>query len=137
MQSAVKARAALWFLECYEVLPAEKTVTDLSDEDAKAVEILETLRDSVDAIPPSLIKAAEELRAAGARKIRRDFGTRHSSSRLRFFPDQLYRVRRSSEPNCATRSLCLRTGRYLPPHGQAPKRDEIAPYACVPPADDR
>ena len=54
--------AALWFLARYEVLPDGKNVTDLSDEDAKAVEILETLLNSVDAIPPSLIKATEELR---------------------------------------------------------------------------
>jgi hypothetical protein len=57
--------AVLWFLERYEVLPDERTVTDLSDEDAKAVETLQTLRDSVDAIPESLISATEELRAAG------------------------------------------------------------------------
>jgi hypothetical protein len=31
--------AALWLLERYEVMPDEKTATDLSDEDEKAVEI--------------------------------------------------------------------------------------------------
>jgi hypothetical protein len=44
--------AALWFLEQYEVLSDEQSVTDLSDQDSKAVEILNTLRDTVDAIPP-------------------------------------------------------------------------------------
>jgi hypothetical protein len=54
--------AVVGFLERYEVLPDEENITELSDEDAKAVEVLEALRDSVDAIPPSLIKATEELR---------------------------------------------------------------------------
>jgi hypothetical protein len=54
--------AVLWFLERYEVMPDEETATDLSDEDAKAVEVLKALHDSVDAIPPPLIKATEELR---------------------------------------------------------------------------
>jgi hypothetical protein len=56
--------AALWFLEQYEVLPDGQSVTDLSDQDAKAVEILNTLRDTVDDIPPLLIEATETLRDA-------------------------------------------------------------------------
>jgi hypothetical protein len=54
--------AALWFLEQYEVLPDGESVTDLSDEDAKAVELLNALRDTVDAIPPLLIETTETLR---------------------------------------------------------------------------
>jgi hypothetical protein len=57
--------AMFWFLEQYEVLPDGQTVTDLSEENAKAVDILEMLGNTVDAIPPSLIKATETLRDAG------------------------------------------------------------------------
>jgi hypothetical protein len=46
----------------YEVLSDGPTITDLSEDDAKAVDILEMLGDTVDAIPPSLIKEAEALR---------------------------------------------------------------------------
>jgi hypothetical protein len=56
--------AVLWFLERYEVLPDEENITELSDEDAKAVEVLRALCESVDAIPAPLIKATEELRDA-------------------------------------------------------------------------
>ena len=56
--------AVIWFLERYEVLPDEQSVTDLSDEDSKAVELLKTLSDTVDAIPPPLIEASETLRNA-------------------------------------------------------------------------
>jgi hypothetical protein len=56
--------AIIWFLEQYEVLPDGQGVTDLSDQDSKAVELLNTLRDTVDAIPPSLIEATETLRDA-------------------------------------------------------------------------
>jgi hypothetical protein len=35
-----------------------------SDEDERAIGLFENLRDSVDAIPPSLIQATEELRTA-------------------------------------------------------------------------
>jgi hypothetical protein len=54
--------AMLWFLERYDVLSDGQTVTDLSNEDAKAVELLKTLRSTVDAIPPLLIEATETLR---------------------------------------------------------------------------
>jgi CheY-like chemotaxis protein len=64
--SGLKGRfdlAVLWFRERYEVLP-DLTITDLSDEDVGAIEVLEALRNSVDAIPPSLISVTEELRDA-------------------------------------------------------------------------
>jgi hypothetical protein len=53
--------AALWFLEQYEVQPDGQSVTDLPDQDSKAVELLKTLSETVDAIPPSLIEATETL----------------------------------------------------------------------------
>jgi hypothetical protein len=58
-----------WFHEKCELDPGsllddEHTIVDLTDDEARAVRILETLRDTVDAIPPSLIKATEELRDA-------------------------------------------------------------------------
>jgi hypothetical protein len=56
--------AMLWFLEQYEVMPDGRSATDLSEKDAQAVDILEMLRDTVDAIPPSLIEATETLRDA-------------------------------------------------------------------------
>lgn len=56
--------AIIWFYERYEVLPDGETVTDLSDEDAKAVELLKALLDTVDTIPPTLIEASETLRDA-------------------------------------------------------------------------
>ena len=49
--------AIIWFLEQYEVLPDRQ-----SDQDSKAVELLNTLRDTVDAIPPLLIETTETLR---------------------------------------------------------------------------
>src|SRR6266704_1158307 len=49
-------------LEAYEVLPDGKSFVR-SDEDERAIEVFEALHDSVDAIPPSLITATEELRA--------------------------------------------------------------------------
>ena len=39
-------------------------MVDLTDDEARAIKILETLHDTVDEIPPSLIKATEELRDA-------------------------------------------------------------------------
>jgi hypothetical protein len=56
--------AVIWFYERYEVLLDGETVTDLSDEDTKAVELLKALLDTVDAIPPTLIKATETLQTA-------------------------------------------------------------------------
>ena len=41
-----------------------ESVPDLSNEDAKTVELLKALLDSVDAIPPLLINATETLRDA-------------------------------------------------------------------------
>jgi hypothetical protein len=40
------------------------TIVDLTDDEARAVKIFETLRDTIDAIPPSLIQETEELRDA-------------------------------------------------------------------------
>jgi hypothetical protein len=59
--------AVLWFHEKCELDPNsllddEHTIVDLTDDEARAVKILETLRDTIDAIPPSLIKETEELR---------------------------------------------------------------------------
>jgi hypothetical protein len=56
--------AIIWFYERYEVLPDGQSVTDLSVEDSKAVELLKTLSDTVGAIPPTLIEASEKLRDA-------------------------------------------------------------------------
>jgi hypothetical protein len=53
--------AALWFLERRDVMHGVEA--SLPDKDAKAVKILDILRDSVDIIPPSLIRTAEALRA--------------------------------------------------------------------------
>jgi len=68
----LKARfdsAVLWFHEKCELDPNsllddEHTIVDLTDDEARAMKILETLHDTVDEIPPSLIKATEELRDA-------------------------------------------------------------------------
>ena len=61
--------AVLWFHEKCELDPNssldEQTMVDLTDDEARAVRILEALRNSVDAIPSSVIKTAEELRGAG------------------------------------------------------------------------
>jgi hypothetical protein len=54
--------AAIWFLESNEQMHGLEA--SLPDKEAKAVEILDALRDSVDSIPPSLIRTAEELRTA-------------------------------------------------------------------------
>jgi hypothetical protein len=54
--------AAIWFLERSDVMHGVEA--DLPDEDAKAVDILANLRDSVDAIPPSLIEETDRLRIA-------------------------------------------------------------------------
>jgi hypothetical protein len=60
--------AVYWFHEKCELDPGSlldgQTIVDLSDDEARAVKILETLRDTIDAIPPSLIKETEELRDA-------------------------------------------------------------------------
>jgi hypothetical protein len=56
--------AIIWFYERYEVLPDGQSVTDLSDEDSKAVELFKGLLATVDAIPPALIKSSETLRDA-------------------------------------------------------------------------
>jgi hypothetical protein len=54
--------AIIWFYERNEVMSDGETVTDLSDGDAKAVELLKAFLDTVDAIPPTLIEASEKLR---------------------------------------------------------------------------
>ena len=43
-------------------MPEGESVTDLSDQDSKAVELLKTLSETVDAIRRSLIETAEMLR---------------------------------------------------------------------------
>jgi hypothetical protein len=52
--------AALWFHKKCEPdansLLDEHAIVDLTDDETRAVKILETLRDTIDAIPPSLIK---------------------------------------------------------------------------------
>jgi hypothetical protein len=50
-------------LEAYWVLPDGKSF-ERTDEDENAIEIFKVLLATVDAIPPSLIEAAEELRTA-------------------------------------------------------------------------
>jgi hypothetical protein len=69
--SDVRARldfAVLWFHEMCELDPNSfldgHTIVDLTGEEARAVKILETLSDTIDAIPPSLIKQTEEVRDA-------------------------------------------------------------------------
>jgi hypothetical protein len=56
--------AIIWFYERSEVMSDGESDPDLSDDDAKAVELLKALLDTVDAIPPPLIKASETLRDA-------------------------------------------------------------------------
>jgi hypothetical protein len=50
-------------LEAYEMQPDGKSIVR-SDERERAIDVFESLHDSVDAVPPPLIKAAEELRDA-------------------------------------------------------------------------
>jgi hypothetical protein len=54
--------AIIWFYERAEVMSDGESDPDLSDDDAKAVELLKALLDTVDAIPPTLIGASETLR---------------------------------------------------------------------------
>jgi hypothetical protein len=56
--------AIIWFYERSEVMSDGESDPDLSDDDAKAVELLKALLDTVDAIPPPLIEASEKLRDA-------------------------------------------------------------------------
>jgi hypothetical protein len=51
-------------LESYEVLPDGRSFVR-SDRDERAIELFENLRETVDAISPSLIEATENLRSAG------------------------------------------------------------------------
>jgi hypothetical protein len=46
--------AIIWFCERSEVMSDGKTDPDLSDDDAKAVELVKALLDTVDTIPPPL-----------------------------------------------------------------------------------
>jgi hypothetical protein len=50
-------------LEAYTVLPDGKSYVR-SDEDEQAIGVFKNLRDSVAAIPPPLVKAAEDLHTA-------------------------------------------------------------------------
>jgi hypothetical protein len=54
---------AYFCLEAYEVLPDGKSIVR-SDDDERLIGVFETLRDSVDLIPPTLINTADQLRAA-------------------------------------------------------------------------
>jgi hypothetical protein len=60
--------AVLWFHEKCQLdsstLLDEDAIVDLTDDEARAIKILETLCDTIDSIPPSLIKETEELRDA-------------------------------------------------------------------------
>jgi hypothetical protein len=59
--------AVLWFHEKCELdstLLDEDAIVDLTDDEARAINILEALCDTIDAIPPSLIKETEDLRDA-------------------------------------------------------------------------
>lgn len=56
--------AAIWFFERHALMHRMENATELPAKDAKAVELLEALRDSVDAVPPTLIVATEDLRNA-------------------------------------------------------------------------
>jgi hypothetical protein len=53
--------AMLHRLDAYRVLPDEKSI-EYSAEDNTAIDIFEILLATVDAIPPSLIETADELR---------------------------------------------------------------------------
>jgi hypothetical protein len=55
-------------LEAYTVLPDGKSIVR-SDEDEQAIGVFKNLYDSVDAIPPTLIKTAEKLRTAVPEKF--------------------------------------------------------------------
>jgi hypothetical protein len=58
----------LWFHEKCELDPGSlldgQTIVDLTGDEARPVRILETLRGTIDAIPPPLIQETEELRDA-------------------------------------------------------------------------
>jgi hypothetical protein len=56
-------------LEAYWVLPDGKSF-ERSDEDESAIEIFKILLATVDAMPPSLIEAAEELRATEPQRFK-------------------------------------------------------------------
>src|ERR1700730_16116978 len=65
--------AELWFREKWEmygVNPDGKYIPDvLTDEEMHAINVFMALRDSVDEIPPTLIKTTEELRTAVPEKF--------------------------------------------------------------------
>jgi hypothetical protein len=50
-------------LEAYEVLPDGRSI-ERSDQDELAIEIFKRLGNTIDAIPPSLVASAEQIRAA-------------------------------------------------------------------------
>ena len=54
--------AAIWFFERHDMKYGVDSGFHLEAKHAKAVEILDALHDSVDIIPPSLIRTAEALR---------------------------------------------------------------------------
>ena len=76
--------AAYWFLDRHEIFNGIEA--ELSDEDAKAAEVLNHLRDSVDAIPPSLIHTAEELRTSWPDDFERWFVHGVQCAGVNYFP---------------------------------------------------
>jgi hypothetical protein len=72
-------------LEAYEVLPDGKSFVR-SDEDERAIGIFQTLRDSVNGIPPPLIAAAEELCAAAPELFEKTLGQGVQTVGREFFP---------------------------------------------------
>lgn len=67
--------AVLWFHEKSEMGPNslldEHAAVDLTDDESRAVKISQTLRDTIDAIPTSLIKETESFATLG-----RNYSTR-------------------------------------------------------------
>jgi hypothetical protein len=86
--------AVLWFHEKCELDSSfdERTIVNLTDDEARAVKILETLSNSVDAIPSSAIKTAEELRDADPVSFEQTFSAWGASRRLRVVSNQRHRI---------------------------------------------
>jgi hypothetical protein len=88
--------AAIWFFERSDVMHGVEA--DLSDEDAKAVDILTNLRDSVDAIPPSLIDDRQASHR-GPGIVRKYACAGRASSWLRLLSGHCDGICQSSESN--------------------------------------
>jgi hypothetical protein len=72
-------------LEAYWVLPDLKSI-ERSDEDENAIDIFEILLATVDVVPISLIKTAEELRASEPARFQDTLLSGLSSVGYGFFP---------------------------------------------------